>query len=417
MGWREQLGKITTVDGKKVIGASFRAINFFIEDEGRSGGRRGPTHEFVKKDKPFKEDLGRKARNFSVTAYVIGDEYLGEMRALIEALEDISGPGDFRSAYHGKHKVICDEFTVTSKRDNGGVARFTITFGETSAKSPLPSEIVNAVADVQKKVKQAATIVRQHAADVEDLGGLSDDFLDGPEALIQAAGRAINAPFSAIVETAEDLASMRRRINRMIEDAANLVTIPIDAFDAVLAALAVAFAPPTLPTAFRDLLNSLDDIDLVQPSQSPFQTPRRDKESDLFDLIKAQTKQIILFRTAELAAEADFDVFGDAITIRDEIVARLDEELDTALTDDIFQAIRDLQISVLNAVPPPGNQLQQQVQFTPIITTNSLVLSHRLYGNIEKRQEIIDRNFIKNPGFIIGGNALEVVTDDTFTSG
>lgn len=417
MTWREQLGRITTIDGRKVIGASFRAINFFIEDEGRSGGRRGPTHEFVKKDKPFKEDLGRKARGFSVTAYVIGDEYLSQMRSLIEALEDVEGPGDFRSAYHGKHKVICDDFTVTNKKTDGGIARFSITFGETSAKSPLPSEVVNAVADVQKKTKQAAAIVRQHAADIEDLGGLSDDFLDGPEELIREAGRVIDAPFSALVETAEDLAAMRQRIDRMIENAASLVVSPVDAFDAIFDALQIAFAPPTLPSAFRDLLNSLSDIDLVAPSQSPYQTPRRDKESELFELIKAQTKQVILFRVAELATEADFDVFGDAVTVRDELIEKLDEELDTALTDDIFQAIRDLEISVLTAVPPPGNQLQQQVQFTPIITTNSLVLAHKLYGNVEKSQEIVDRNFVKHPGFIIGGNALEVVTDDTFTSG
>jgi len=417
MPWQEQLGKITTINGAKVIGASFRAINFFVESEERSGGRRGPVHEFPKKDKPFKEDLGRKSRGFSVTAYVIGPEYLTEMRALIEALEDISGPGDFRSAYHGKHKVGVDDFSVTNTKADGGIARFSISFGETSSKSPVPSEVVNAVAAVKQKVTQATTVIRETAADVEDLGGLSDEFLDGPEALLAAAGRAVNAPFSAIVTTVEDLASMRRRIDRMVEDAANLVRVPVDALDAILDALDVVFAPPTLPTAFRDLFNSAAALDLVSPSQSPYQTPRRIKEAELFELIKAQTKQAILFKTAELAADADFEVFGDAITVRDELLDALDDELDSALTDDIYQAIKDLKTAIIGAVPPTGNQLAQQVQFTPFVTTNSLVLSHKLYGDTSKSLDIVARNFIKKPGFIVGGTALEVVTDDTITSG
>lgn len=48
MAWKDRL-----------VDASFRGVAFKTEDESLTAGRRVETHEFVNRDKPYTEDLGK----------------------------------------------------------------------------------------------------------------------------------------------------------------------------------------------------------------------------------------------------------------------------------------------------------------------------------------------------------------------
>ena len=72
----------------------------------------------------------------------------------------------------------------------------------------------------------------------------------------------------------------------------------------------------------------------------------------------------------------------------------------------LFQSIKDLQGSLSKALPPEG--LQEQVTFTPPITLPALVIAYQLFGNISKEQEIVEENLISHPGFVPGGEPIQV---------
>lgn len=77
MSWRDQLR-----DG------SFRGVPFKIQASRALVGRRGQVHEYPLRDKPYAEDLGRRARAFNVECFVLGADYMAQRDALIAALEE-----------------------------------------------------------------------------------------------------------------------------------------------------------------------------------------------------------------------------------------------------------------------------------------------------------------------------------------
>lgn len=67
--------------------ASFRGIPFEVTASGLKIGRRTVVHEYPQKDQPFVEDLGRATRQITLTAFVIGDDYIAQAQSLMAELE------------------------------------------------------------------------------------------------------------------------------------------------------------------------------------------------------------------------------------------------------------------------------------------------------------------------------------------
>lgn len=109
--------------------ASFRGVPFFVEAAGGTFGRRTVTHEYPQRDKPFSEDLGRAARKITITAFVIEPDYMTKRDRLLEALEQ-SGPGTLVHPFLGTMSVTAEPANLNENKQDGGVARFTLSFTE-----------------------------------------------------------------------------------------------------------------------------------------------------------------------------------------------------------------------------------------------------------------------------------------------
>lgn len=75
-----------------LLPASFRGIPFGVTDERGAVGRRGRVHEYPFRDQPWTEDLGRRARRYAISAFVLGDDAALQRDALLAACEQ-KGPG------------------------------------------------------------------------------------------------------------------------------------------------------------------------------------------------------------------------------------------------------------------------------------------------------------------------------------
>src|SRR5262245_63926958 len=56
---------------KRLQMASFKGAPFYVEQQGRSSGRRTVVHEYPKRDLPYAEDMGRHALRYQMTGYLI----------------------------------------------------------------------------------------------------------------------------------------------------------------------------------------------------------------------------------------------------------------------------------------------------------------------------------------------------------
>lgn len=106
-------------------------------------------HEYPKRDVPYAEDMGRRARAFTVSGYLIGPNYLGPRDRLIAALE-AEGAGVLVHPTMGEMSVVCDRFSVSETRQRGGFCVFEMVFVEAGAAAG------NAVAVATGNVVRAA---------------------------------------------------------------------------------------------------------------------------------------------------------------------------------------------------------------------------------------------------------------------
>lgn len=137
--------------------ASFRGAAFKVESADSAYGRRQAVHEHALRDVPYTEDLGRRAREFTITGYLVGENYHLERDTLIEACET-PGPGLLVHPYRGELTVVCRGLAVNETSQNGGLCRVSITFleaGEASYPRAV-TDSVNAISRAGNSVISAA---------------------------------------------------------------------------------------------------------------------------------------------------------------------------------------------------------------------------------------------------------------------
>jgi prophage DNA circulation protein len=125
-------------------------VQFHVEAQGRSGGRRLAPHEFPKRDDPYTEDMGRRGRAFSVTGYLVGPGFRIARDELISALE-AEGSGQLRLPTGLSLQVSCATFNSVERRERGGFVEIDMQFFEAGSREPMrPTE------DTQAKVSESA---------------------------------------------------------------------------------------------------------------------------------------------------------------------------------------------------------------------------------------------------------------------
>lgn len=138
--------------------ASFRRVIFHVESGGRSSGRRTVVHEYPKRNDPYAEDMGRIARRFQFSGYLIyrpSDplyEYTSQRKFLYEALE----ADDVGTLIHpvfapGGMLAMCERFSMVESRDRGGFTQFEMQFVEAGTAVSSLGTALNTSGDVDLK--------------------------------------------------------------------------------------------------------------------------------------------------------------------------------------------------------------------------------------------------------------------------
>lgn len=383
MSWRERMGR-----------GSFRGAGFYLGNWERTGGRRGVTHEYPLRDQGFREDLGRSTRSFSVEGYVVGDDYLAARDALLDALEK-SGPGEFVHPAYGTRRVAVTNFRVReSNTDRAGWAQFSIEFEETSAEPVQPT----AAPDVQGKLRSTVAAARDSVI-AEFLATYS------PGVHLESIGDALRSATLAVNNMLETVS--------MEEQAVALLRSRVTAFTA--AASSLASRPSDLVAGLVEMISGLtagDPLGLYdfEPGpRPPGTTTNRRREQANFDALRRLVQRLAVVQAAALAIDATWDNYEAAVARRDAIAERLDDQAETA-ADDAYPTLLQLRADLVKAVPGDGQGLQHLVEHTPVATVPSLVLAHQLYGDVEREADIVTRNRVSHPGFVVGGTPLEVLS-------
>ena len=117
MGWKD-----------KMRPGSFRGAAFFAMSADDSGGRRRAQHIYAGREEPYSEDLGRKQKEFSLTVFCIGRDYMVQRDILEKALNE-KGAGRLIHPWRGELMVTVD-YRVQHSTEHGGMCTFTLNCTE-----------------------------------------------------------------------------------------------------------------------------------------------------------------------------------------------------------------------------------------------------------------------------------------------
>jgi len=396
MAWRDRLQQ-----------GSFRGVPFHTESNTYTGGRRQVVHEFPGKEQGFIEDNGRRDGSHAMQLYVIGNDYDLARDSLQQALESKVGAGTLIHPRKGSLLVVVSEFSITETTAEQGMARFEVTFLE-AQQQPQPTANVDTQASVASAADAAleaskASFVADFTVDglpefVADSSKLSLGNLVSKLRNVNGRLSAAQQPISEFFSDIDALGDELGALIRQPADLANRIVGGIGALSGVLNDVNAAIA------VYENLSKIID------PPSPAFNTPSRLQEQKNLQAINKLQAQAAAVESARATSVLSYDSYQQATQVRNSAAALLDTQMLSA-DDEAYVAMRELRSKAVKDIASRGGDLARIDKHTPIITGPALVLAYQLHGDYQREDDIIARNGIDHPGFIQGGQSLEVLID------
>lgn len=443
MSWRE------TIEGAG--DASFRGVPFKTTDAEIQGGRRTVVHEYPERDRPYPEDMGKRAKQWQVEGFVIGDDYLDQRDALIEALE-AGGPGELRHPRYGVLQVsVVGHVSVKESHREGGMARFAITFVD-AGDNIFPGAREDTVQEVDDAADECEDAAEDLYADAIETAGPAS-VLQGA---IDTANRSVAGVLNMVrqVTSLDGLSALVRKVVSLAGGIAALIRTP------VVFAQSLRSIFNELVQGVRRPLAALQELHAVFDNHArPTATPRAG--STAARIVANQTAHNALVRTLAVAAqgrmvavaisgsinqvpvstsgqstavgssaaaaaggvsstttstrrsiataaaasqqleEAPVATAAQAIALRDAVLDQIDSELETTEpAPAIAAALQRLRAAVARDVTARAELLRERSTFTPAAVLPALCLAHRIYQDATRVDELLSRNGVHNPNFV-----------------
>lgn len=430
--------------------ASFRGVSFWVESSDLSVGRRTVTHQYPQRDEPFTEDLGRAAREYRFSAFVLGEDYIEQAKKLREALEK-PGAATLVHPEFGEIQVVAQPGASMSFSQSMRRANFSLAFVEAGLNAfPTPEgasqQASRAAAD---QVSEAAADSFEESLTLDDIEDFVQDALNGD--LLDALDIISNSEIAKILDFAD-------RVSDLANDAISLVRGGPKAFATkLMGALGLSRLATTVAgwqrvgkslCALADDLRGDDDepvYSTVKPRSAEVIESNRKavyslcRQAVLVQAVGVSTligtdvdstvaSSSILPDEGEAVVDADSGTtevgtvtssgsfsssptisYDEMLEARERIVGRLEEEMLDVEDDQVFMALREAATAVSKDLSSRAEEQARLYDFDAGAVLPSCVTAMELYGDATRAQEIVVRNGVTNPLFC--PNVLKVLNE------
>lgn len=412
MGWRENLRT-----------ASFSGVEFGVRSAEASGGRRTAVHEFAASDKHQTEDLGRKARTFSLEGFVVGSDYMSRRDALQDALD--AGPGKLVHPYRGTLSVVCATYRISESADSGGLAVFSMEF-QTMGEAVTPGASVSTSSLVGQ---------RADAASLASISAFDQTFdMSGPSWTKKAAVETVSDLVDTIsagrryVGSATDYASIVADLSDL--DASSLASmVSSGGLGSALASLfgfsesassvtslysSVLDAADSLSAA-RELLDLFDDLgggtstSGATSSSTSSSAVSSSTSSAARILANASAVQILarqqaVVEAARASAWTEPETADEALELMDALTGAVDEVQAESEDDEVYGTFSALRAAVVSDLATRAARLPELTEISLRAPSPSLAVAQLAYADGSRGDEIVTRNAVRHPGFVPAGS-------------
>lgn len=391
--------------------ASFRGVPFAVIRHETQLGQQTVIHEYPQRDTPWTEDMGRRARRYQVRAIVIGPDYDQARDRLVAAFE-APGAGVLIHPAYGRVIAKLDSPVTLSENParEGGKAEISATFVEAGENITPGTET-----DTASLVESAAEAARAAALDdflgTFDIEGLPDFSIVGATDTVNSIITIIQTP-ARILSTGIAIAGgFTQLAKRLIGSAQRLVSLP-SALGGALAGLVGELGglfPGNSTSGTSALLNAASTVSGAQLPWIDPVTPQRQQELDNRTAIIDLVERTAVAEAAQAQTQTDYKNTDEAEAIRDGLVEAIDKITDAPETPEaIYRAFVALRSAVVRDITERALDLPHLRTVTLPETLPAVVVAHRLLGDATRADEIVSRNRLPHPGFVPGGQPLEI---------
>lgn len=398
MSWKDRL-----------LPGSFRGVSFFIESHTKSGGRRNVQHQFPDRDDPYTEDLGRKAQSFSIEIHLIGDDVFEQATAM-ESVLNQEGSGELIHPYLGSLNVNVDGYSRSEDTKEGRIVRFSISFLE-SGINKFPSEDEDRAQTLFDKANGAIDSAKEKFSGVFNVLNQPGFVVNDASSIVNnTAGVILNAT-SVITDATDSATDLAFSVRGLQRDATALVQLPGLLADRLFDALALLSRVAGSAETASDSYKLFFDYEGAETPLPEIDTTPRVQQRLNRQAFDDYIQEVSIILATEEAVDRQFFTIDEALEEQENLKSFIDRQAQKSDNINFFQSMQDLGGALVSAVPDPDTVLPNLVEIQVKDTTNTLVLAYDLFEDPDQEQQIIDRNKIRNPNFVIGGTVLEVVNE------
>ncbi len=418
--------------------ASFRGVNFRVSDAETLIGRRNVLHEYPLRDTPYAEDLGKKAREFTINAYVIGDDVYAQSKRLIAATEDNDSPGVLVHPTLGIRTVIPQQCRHVFRNSEGGIEYFVLSFVDAGAN-------IHPTTTVDTQTNSRTVIASSIAAMKESFTSMysTDGFNDSLERLARdtligtsqasAGGRVIpkEASFTGVLQSilskgayfsgaTEQFSALKSSITSFTNDIDIIVNEPetlADEVNDIISALSESYPdnPQQQLLALINLFNSFG-ADLPQVLLTtlglPVTTDNRIQmalnQQQLIDLIQVSALMQMVLSIALIDFASREDALETQSTVESLMEPKLLSLADSA-NDEAYNALNEARAAMVLDIKTRASTLRTVVYIKNSYSIPALVLAYKQYQDATQEADIVARNNIRNPVFVPPDTNIEIL--------
>lgn len=398
-----------------LLPASFGGVDFLVESgSGGQMGRRFQLTNYPFSDHFDVDDMGKLNAPFNVRGFILDND--GDLHSHHAALEAALNSG-LNTLVHprlGRMQVLPGQCSYTFQ---GSRVRYTLQFLPPEDAAPVSIQEETS-ANVDAACTEASAQVEQKAVATIDTSSrtLLDDAVASASSMLSTL-RDVNGQIDAAIAP---VAALAHSIDMIADQAVKLILQPLTFFnemrDVYYSVLNAADDIDSALNRYRDLkfTPSIDD-NAVTPTQIARNGNRAAMASATNAALLVETVRLVALSSADLNVtsndDSPFDSYPHATTVRDELVAELDE-LASTLDAEAFDALIDLRAKFYRHIDAHGMRLPRVKLVKYGVALPAWVIAHEVYGNANLMNDLVRRNSIAQPAYIAAGTALEILAGE-----
>lgn len=420
MSWRDNQGWLQSNYRK----ARFRNAEFWVNDYSQDAGRRLSIQKFPGERYTNVQDLGADSTMYRINALLVGENYDAERNALEAALLQ-GGEGDLVLPWRNETMRVVVVGRIRTEESKSSRGACVVSF-ECIESAPPPAVFTpNTAARVAESAGAARAATLARFRNRFDNIGLSDARRAKMRAGLDSVSGYLVGIQGTVSASIGKIGARANQVNRLAGDLNSFANTPLELSDAIVNAVVTTWEALRAPARTLELVvvtwgrggpvriladtvfNFSNDYYGEKPTVSVLNAPGVREQRNLDELYRL-APLLALYRAAELLLRLLFENYQQAVDFRSDFIAATDPFLLDA-SDNEYEALSRVNEALGAYIDEIAPALPRLSTHTPLDTLPALVVSHQVYGDASRAEEIVQRNQIQHPGFVPHGEPLEVV--------